>query len=144
MLLGIAGGVFAVLHGRHAAVSTPPAPPPATSPAVTTSPANSAPAAPAAAPGPAATVQAYVAAINAHDYAKAWALGGKNTGNSYSAFQQGFNGTAQDNLTVTSVTGNVVTAQLAAMQTDGSVKNYQGTYTVNNGVITNFDIRQTG
>ena len=44
------------------------------------------------------------AAINAHDDAKAWALGGKSTGNSSTAFQQGFNGTAQDNLTVTSAT----------------------------------------
>jgi hypothetical protein len=41
------------------------------------------------------------------------------------------------------VSGNVVTAQLAALQSDGTVKNYEGTYTVTNGVITNFHIVQT-
>ena len=33
--------------------------------------------------GPAATVRAYVAAINGRDYARAWSLGGRNTGQSY-------------------------------------------------------------
>jgi hypothetical protein len=87
-------------------------------------------------------VQAYIAAINAHRYQKAWDLGGSNTGKSYSSFVQGFNGTAQDTLTITSVSGNVVTAQLDAVQTDGTVKHFQGTYTVSNGIITSFDIHR--
>jgi hypothetical protein len=41
------------------------------------------------------------------------------------------------------VSGNVVTAGLAALQTDGTVKSFQGTYTVNNGVITSFHVRRT-
>jgi hypothetical protein len=85
-----------------------------------------------------------VAAINAHDYPQAWNLGGNHTGQPYSMFVQGYSGTAHDSLTVLSVSGNVVTAQLTATQTDGTVKTYQGTYTVSNGIITIFDIRQTG
>jgi serine/threonine-protein kinase len=142
VLLGIAGAVFAVLRGHGTSTSNPPSPPPArttTSPAAVTSPpVNPAPS------GPAATVQAYVAAINAHDYPQAWNLGGNHTGQPYSMFVQGYSGTAHDSLTVLSVSGNVVTAQLTATQTDGTVKTYQGTYTVSNGNITIFDIRQTG
>jgi hypothetical protein len=87
-------------------------------------------------------VRAYIAAINDHDYPRAWALGGKNTGQSYNAFVSGFNGTASDQLTVVSVSGDAVTVQLAATQTDGSVDDYQGTYTVVNGVITQSDIQR--
>ena len=85
---------------------------------------------------------AYVAAINRHDYARAWTLGGRNSTSSYSAFKQGFGTTAKDTLTIDSVSGNVVTAQLTALQTDGTVKTYHGDYTVRNGVITNFDVQQ--
>ena len=88
-------------------------------------------------------MQAYFAAINAHEYRKAWNLGGSNTGQSYQQFVQGFNGTQQDTLTIQSVNSNVVTARLSALQTDGKVKTFQGTYTVNNGVITSFDVRRT-
>src|SRR5258707_8529964 len=69
VLLGIAGAVFAGLRGHSTSTPLPPSSPSAhtTSPAATTrAPVNPVPA------GPAATVQAYVAAINAHDYAKAW------------------------------------------------------------------------
>jgi len=132
VLLGAAGAAFAILRGH----TSPPGPPkPATTGDATT----------AAPPGPAATAEAYIAAINAHDYAKAWhLLGPKYTGSSYSAFVNGFNGTAKDKLTVLSVTGNVVTVRLAATQTNGSVKSYQGTYTVAGGVITQADIQPAG
>lgn len=92
--------------------------------------------------GPAATVRAYVAAINGHDYARAWSLGGRNTGRSYASFADGFSTTATDTLTIVSVSGDVVTAQLTAQQTDGTVGTYQGTYTVDKGVIIGFDVRQ--
>jgi serine/threonine protein kinase len=135
VLLGAVGVAFAVLHGRASppSPSTPPTPPTQAS-----KPTSSAPL------GPAATVRAYIAAINAHDYAKAWDLGGKNTGSSYTSFVNGFNGTASDNLTVLSVAGNVVTVRLAAAQTNGSVKSYQGTYTVVGGVITEPHIEPVG
>jgi serine/threonine protein kinase len=134
-LLAIAGATLALMHARQS--PGPPAPPP-TKPATVVKSASPAPA------GPAATVQAYFAAINAHDYARAWALGGKNTGSSYPAFVQGFAGTARDSLTVVSVAGDVVTVKLAAAQTDGSVTSYQGTYTVSGGVITQSHIQPAG
>lgn len=91
---------------------------------------------------PTATVRAYVAAINAHHYARAWRLGGRNTGDSYSGFVSGFTGTAKDTLSILSVSGHVVTARLTARQTDSAVNTYQGTYTVHHGVITSFDVIQ--
>src|ERR1700722_12886515 len=90
--------------------------------------------------GPAATVHAYYRAINDHNYARAWHLGGPLTGSSYSVFAAGFQGTAHDKVSILSVTGNVVTARLAARQTDGSVRTYQGTYWVTHDVITRFAV----
>jgi hypothetical protein len=92
--------------------------------------------------GPAATVQAYIGAINSHDYARAWTLGGKNTGVSYSDFINGFTGTKHDYLTIVSVSGDVVTIRLDAAQTNGTVRQYQGTYTVNRGSITGSHIQR--
>jgi hypothetical protein len=91
---------------------------------------------------PVAAVRAYVAAINGHHYARAWRLGGRNTGGSYPDFVSGFTGTANDTLTILSVSGDVVTARLDAHQTDSTVQTYQGTYTVHRGVITGFDVVQ--
>jgi len=88
------------------------------------------------------TVRAYIAAINGHHYARAWRLGGRNTGRSYSSFVSGFAGTARDTLTIVSVSGDVVTARLSAEQTDGTVDTYQGTYTVHHGVIIGADVAQ--
>ena len=47
-------------------------------------------------------------------------------------------------MTIQSVSGNTVNAQLNAQQTDGTAKTYQGTYVVTNGVITQFNVQQTG
>jgi len=94
--------------------------------------------------GPAATVRAFIAAINGHDYTRAWILGGRNAGRSYPDFVSGFSTTARDTLTIESVSGDVVTARLTAQQTDGTVNTYQGTYTVENGVIIGFDVIQVG
>jgi hypothetical protein len=138
VLLAVAGVAYA-LHHKPSSGHNPPASPPPTS-----HPASTATSAPATALGPAATVRAYFAAINAHDYARAWALGGKNTATSYSAFVNGFNGTAKDHITVVSVAGDVVTVRLAATQTDGTVQHYRGTYTVVNGIIANGHIKLLG
>jgi cytoskeletal protein RodZ len=94
--------------------------------------------------GPAATVRAYVAAIDNHRYARAWRLGGRNAGGSYSSFVSGFSATARDTLTIVSVSGDVVTAQLTARQADGTTMVYEGTYTVDDGVIVGFDVLQVG
>jgi serine/threonine-protein kinase len=106
------------------------------SPGKATNPANSA--------GPAMTVSAYIAAINARDYARAWSLGGRSSSPSYAAFVQGFASTASDTLTILSVNGHTVTVRLAARQTDGAVITYQGTYTVDDGVIVASDVKQIG
>ena len=91
---------------------------------------------------PGATVRAYFAAITSRDYARAWKLGGQNTGSSYSSFASGLTTTANDAVTILSISGNVVSARLTAQQTDGTVKTFQGTYTVSKGVIVGFNVRQ--
>lgn len=93
---------------------------------------------------PDSVVNAYFAAINSQDYTTAWALGGKNTGSSYSEFVAGLSTTSNDDVTIVSTSGDVVTAQLVAQQNDGSTKTFQGTYTVSGEVITSFDVQQTG
>jgi serine/threonine protein kinase len=136
VLIAIVGVAFALLHRQPSTGKNPPTSPPPTSQPATSAPATGL--------TPAATVQAYFAAINAHDYAKAWALGGKNIATSYSGFADGFKDTAKDKVTVVSVAGGVVTVRLAAVQTDGSVKHFAGTYTVANGVITQSQIHSVG
>lgn len=104
----------------------------------------SSPASPPASPrgGPASVVHRYFAAINKGNYAKAWRLGGSNFGSSYAAYVAGFQGTVNDVVTIISVSGSVVTANLAALQSDGTTKGFEGTYTVINGVIAKSDIHQ--
>src|SRR5215475_5263555 len=144
LFLAAAGVTYVVLHKTRGTGSA----------ASSGAPGGSAPTAPASpstvstSPSPpppgvlAATVRAYYAAINDHRYARAWRLGGRNTGQTYHAFVSGFAGTAHDTVTIQSVSGDVVTAQLAAQQTDGTVKTYRGTYTVEGGVITQFNVQQ--
>jgi serine/threonine protein kinase len=95
-----------------------------------------------AADSPATTVQKYFSAINSHEYARAWLLGGDNSGSTFPGFVRGFSTTQRDRLTILSVSGHLVRARIAALQTDGTVQTYQGTYTVNHRVITGFDIRR--
>jgi hypothetical protein len=118
--------------------------PATSSPATSASAANPASQAAAGSRGssPAATVKAYFRAINSGNYAKAWRLGGRNTGVSYARFAAGFAGTARDALKVLSVAGDAVTARLAARQTDGTTKSFEGIYTVDRGVITQFAVQQ--
>jgi hypothetical protein len=94
---------------------------------------------------PAAVVRAYFADINAHRFARAWRLNAADHGSeNFQQFVAGFTGTKLDTVTISSKDGNVVSIRLAAAQDDGTVKTYQGTYTVVNGVITTTDIQQTG
>jgi transcriptional regulator with XRE-family HTH domain len=152
IMLGIAAYVF--LSGPPRRASTPPAAAShqVTRAATSATPGHPATAAPTPRPtvpvrpptGPAAIVRAYVAAINGHDYARAWSLGGRNTSGSYAGFVSGFSTTARDTLTILSVSGDLVTARLTAQQTDGTVNTYQGTYTVDRGVIVGADVVQVG
>ena len=90
------------------------------------------------APGrnPAAVVRAYYTAINNGDFAKAWALGGKNLGQNFATFVAGF--AADSNIGITSLTsaGNTVTAKAREVELDGETEVVNLTYTVVNGVIT--------
>jgi hypothetical protein len=85
---------------------------------------------------PEATVRAYVRDINRKHYYRAWQLLG-NTGDTrnFAQFKAGFSGTRRDKLHIVSVNGEVVTIELRAYQTDGSVKAYAGTYKVVDGII---------
>jgi hypothetical protein len=102
------------------------------------------PASPTASPrgGPGLVVHKYFAAINKGNYARAWRLGGSNFGSSYAAYVAGFQGTVNDVVTIISVSGSVVTANLAALQSDGTTKNFEGTYTVMDGVIARSSVHQ--
>jgi serine/threonine protein kinase len=91
---------------------------------------------------PVLTVREYFAAINHHRYVAAWRLSGQSQ--SFQSFKAGFTGTAHDTVTIVSVSGDVVTAKLVATQTDGTVKTYQGTYTVTNGVISATNVQRVG
>jgi hypothetical protein len=68
------------------AAPVPPAtnPPVVTYPPLRTSPPAPPPPPPTQSVDPASVVEAYFAAINSHDYSRAWALGGENLGQSYS------------------------------------------------------------
>jgi hypothetical protein len=90
---------------------------------------------------PALTVRKYFAAINHRQYRAAWRLGGATE--PYPVFRKGYVGTVRDTVTILSVNGNIVSARLAALQANGTVKTYRGTYTVTNGVISATNVQQT-
>jgi hypothetical protein len=87
-------------------------------------------------PGPRAVVLAYFAAINARDWHRVWALGGKNLNTSYQNMVAGYRFTAHDDLTSIKVHGDTVEAHLLARQTTGAVHSYRIRYVVHGGVIT--------
>ncbi len=123
---GIAGIVYALSHRHHGGL-----PPPA---------ASSPPVSSAGQANPQRVVREYFAAINTQRYPMAYRL--SNRSESYADFVAGFAGTARDTVTIVSVSGDVVTARLRARQDDGTVKTYEGTYTVINGAISSSDIHQ--
>jgi serine/threonine protein kinase len=130
-VLAVGGGVYAALHNSAldngapgAAGSTQPGTPPSGGAPVPVTPVG--------------TVQAYYAAITRHQYLRAWNLGGRNSGDTFSQFEDGFSTTKADQVTIVSHAGADVTARLTAVQTDGSVKDFLGKYVVENGVITTF------
>jgi hypothetical protein len=104
-------------------------------------------ASPSSSPAPAspgAVVTDYYTAINSQDYQTAYQLNElAQSKESYATFSKGFAGTKQDYLTITGVSGGKVSFDLNANQTDGSVKTYKGTYTVQNGKIIGAKVTQT-
>jgi serine/threonine protein kinase len=89
---------------------------------------------------PQAVVEAYFAAINAHNWRLVWQLGGKNIekklGKTYAAMVAGYRDTSHDVLTSVTTHGNSVFVQISAYETTGAVQTYAGTYTVAHGIIT--------
>ena len=94
-----------------------------------------------------AGVQQFYQDITNHNYPAAWALGGKNLDNGvgYDRWAAGYATTASIDLTTYGQWSNgTVYASLSALQTDGTVKTYYGTYTVSGGQIVAAHIKQTG
>jgi serine/threonine protein kinase len=95
--------------------------------------------------GPSAVVIAFYRAVNKHNYARAWQLNtAAHSLSSYAGFKQGYAQTARDTVTITGVSGDVVSIQLASAQTDGTTKYFQGSYTVRGGIIVSASIQQVG
>ena len=148
--------------GSTASAATPaPTTPAPTAPAPTTpapAPAKTvyvqAPAAPVPAPpaepayftSSAAVVQQFYEDINDGDYSDAWAIGGDNIGGGdYNGWVAGYDTTVSVSLGTFSATGSdQVQASLSALQSDDTIKTYEGTYTVSGGVIVAASIVQTG
>ena len=110
------------------------------------------PAAPAPAPAPqpqmtnaSAVVMQFYQDLSNHDYADAWSLGGDNIGGSdYNGWVAGYATTASVDVTSYGTWNDgTVWADISALQTDGTTRTYNGTYTVANGVIVSANITQT-
>jgi hypothetical protein len=153
VLLAIAGGIVMILRSGGLSGGGPQAGPARSPRAATPHPsASRPPGSPSPAPspqrtaprGPAGVVRAYFTAINRHRYREAWRLGGHVSSATYAEFASGLGTTAKDTLIVLSVNEDTVTARLVAVQTDGSVRTYQGTYMVSDGVITQASVQQIG
>lgn len=109
----------------------PPAPPPSTHPAPVPTPA------PPAADDPAEVVEEYYRDLANRDFAAAWELGGKYIAHTtYGNWVSGYDATAALSLASAGTEGGGwVRVLIRAVQTDGTLKTYQGTYTVSGGVI---------
>jgi hypothetical protein len=132
-------------HAKTVYVTPPPTTPPA--PAVRAAP----PVTPSARPptqvvNAEAVVAQFYQDITDKNYQAAWSLGGDNLsgGVGYGQWVAGYATTASISLgTFSSFGSDQVAASLSAVQTGGSTTTYQGTYTVQNGVIVSANIVQT-
>ncbi len=89
---------------------------------------------------PKAVVLAFYDAVNARDYDRAWALGGKNLGKHPNAASlgKGYKNTISSDIAVDSVDGNTVNIRLWATEQTPNGKQlaqFSGFYTVENGMI---------
>ncbi|HEX6450322.1 MAG TPA: hypothetical protein VF060_12780 [Trebonia sp.] len=116
----------------------------------TTTPAAVSPTTPPTAPQPSLTdasavVSQFYADISGGDYQGAWNLGGDNIGGMpYPQWVAGYSTTASISIgTISSFGPGQVDAEIVATQDDGTVRTYEGTYTVEDGVIVSANIVQT-
>ena len=91
-------------------------------------------------------MQQFYEDVNDGDYSDAWALGGSIIGGgSYSGWVAGYASTANVSVgTFQAYGSDQVQTTLAAVQNEGPVKYYEGTYTVSGGIIVAANIVQTG
>lgn len=82
------------------------------------------------------TFYAYYDAINTKDWAKVWALGGKNLDSSYDAMVAGYSQTAKDLPYLVGISGDQLALKLLAFKTDGRAQLYSGSLTIERGQIT--------
>jgi len=92
---------------------------------------------------PATVVTNYYAAVDRHDYRAAWDLGGSNLSKSYATFTKGYATTESETLTIVGTSGNTVNIDLSAVQSDGTIRYYEGSYTVSSGKIIHGTLRLT-
>ena len=154
MYLTTAGGgghSTTTINNNQAAPSAAPAP--STPPPVVVRVPAPAPPVPEPAPPQAsdawAVASAYYADLQSSDYTQAWVL--MNNGNTlpqtYSQFVNGFNDTDNSSITWSedSESGNTVSIDISALKISTDTTQYfTGTYTVDNGVITDANVTQTG
>jgi hypothetical protein len=97
--------------------------------------------------GPRAVVSAYYRDINAHRYARAWALisSGLATGQTYQQFESGYACMGAEKVTKLSLSGHQVSFNLAVVNgCTAATQYYTGTDTVIGGKIVAADVSRTG
>ena len=73
-----------------------------------------------------------------------WAAGTRTRGPASPHFEAGVRATQRDVITLIRAAGNVVTARFTAVQTDGTVQYFAGTYVVQGGEIVRFLVNRVG
>jgi hypothetical protein len=92
---------------------------------------------------PRAVVNAYYRDLNQHHYLAAYRLNTSvHNAQSFTVFKSGYNTTEHTYLTITGVSGEVVSVNLKAVHTDGSLYYFSGPLTVSHGKIIASDIVQ--
>jgi hypothetical protein len=85
---------------------------------------------------PRAVVIAYYRDLNLHHYLAAYRLNPSvHRAQTFSEFKSGYNTTKHDYLTITGISGDVVSINLTAQHTDGTLLYFSGTLTVRHGKI---------
>src|SRR5579859_7704339 len=86
-------------------------------------------------PSPRQVVEAYIAAVNQHDWRRVWQLGGKNLGASYGQMVAGYRHTSRVVIQSLRTRGQVVTVRVLAYETNGAAQTYRLKYVVSGGII---------
>jgi serine/threonine protein kinase len=133
----LAGAAVLVLHLRgsggspqHGRSSSP------SGPAGSSSQTGSSSSTPVAPTTPRAVVTTYYRDINLRHYQAAYQLNPSiHATQSFLAFKSGYGDTRRDYVTITGISGNVVSLNLTAQHTDGTLHYFSGTLTVSHGKI---------